>query len=313
MSGRPSASARTTRFADTEPTARGAGTLAADTTDGEPARRRARGGRRGRRPDPRSTRPTELSRPRAKSSATDHVTQMDRASEALIREIIASRRPRRSDRRARRRVERDRSMPRSPGSSTRSTARPTTSTTTRGTPSRSPPRSTESARVGVVADPTHGRTYRAVAGRRRSCNDRPIRLGPAAVGRRARSSPPVRLRRRASRVARARSWPGLLPLVRDIRRMGAAAIDLCSVAVRPGRRLLRVGAVGLGPRRRRLDRRGGGRPARCTRRRARSTRIGPRRPPRLFDPLLDLLRRRTRCVTQAEVDQSRSSTSAERE
>ena len=83
--------------------------------------------------------------------------------------------------------------------------------------------------VAVVADPTHGRTYSAVLGRGAFCDDRRLRLGEAAgvegslvatgfaydAGRRG---------RQGEVVAR------VLPQVRDIRRMGAAAMDLCSVA-----------------------------------------------------------------------------------
>lgn len=83
--------------------------------------------------------------------------------------------------------------------------------------------------IAVVADPTHGRTYSAVAGRGAWCDTRRLSLGPAAPLDRALvatgfSYDPERRARQGAVLA------GLLPRVRDIRRMGAAALDLCSVA-----------------------------------------------------------------------------------
>jgi myo-inositol-1(or 4)-monophosphatase len=83
--------------------------------------------------------------------------------------------------------------------------------------------------VGVVADPTHGRTYSAAAGRGAFCNGRRLRLGDAAPLDRALVATgfaydPARRARQGAVLAR------VVPQVRDIRRMGAAALDLCSVA-----------------------------------------------------------------------------------
>jgi myo-inositol-1(or 4)-monophosphatase len=83
--------------------------------------------------------------------------------------------------------------------------------------------------VGVVADPTHGRVYSARAGHGARCDDRPLRLGPAAplahtLVATGFAYDPARRGRQGAVVAE------LLPQVRDIRRMGAAALDLCSVA-----------------------------------------------------------------------------------
>ena len=50
---------------------------------------------------------------------------------------------------------------------------------------------------------------------------------------------------------------GVLPRVRDIRRGGSAAVDLCSVAAGPRRRLLRARAASVGHRRGRAHRPGG--------------------------------------------------------
>jgi myo-inositol-1(or 4)-monophosphatase len=97
--------------------------------------------------------------------------------------------------------------------------------------------------VAVVADPTHGRTYSAAAGRGAWCDARRLSLGPAApIGQVLVATgfayDPARRARQGAVLAQ------LVPQVRDIRRMGAAALDLCSVAAG------RVDAyyeVGLGP------------------------------------------------------------------
>lgn len=83
--------------------------------------------------------------------------------------------------------------------------------------------------VAVVADPTHGRTYHAVLGRGAWCDERPLRLGDAAPLDRALVATgfaydPERRGRQGAVVAQ------LVPRIRDLRRMGAAALDLCSVA-----------------------------------------------------------------------------------
>ncbi|HET7408365.1 MAG TPA: inositol monophosphatase family protein [Mycobacteriales bacterium] len=83
--------------------------------------------------------------------------------------------------------------------------------------------------VGVVNDPSKKRVYAAVRGRGATCNDRPLRcsartdLAQALVG----TGFGYAADRRA---AQARVLDGVLPKVRDIRRIGAAALDLCSVA-----------------------------------------------------------------------------------
>lgn len=83
--------------------------------------------------------------------------------------------------------------------------------------------------VAVVADPTHGRTYHAVLGRGAWCDDRRLELGEAAPLDRALVATgfaydPERRGRQGAVVAQ------LVPRIRDLRRMGAAALDLCSVA-----------------------------------------------------------------------------------
>jgi myo-inositol-1(or 4)-monophosphatase len=164
----------------------------------------------------------------SKSTATDLVTEMDTASEGLIRGIIAARRP-------------DDSIIGEEGGESGSAGGsgvtwwidPIDGTTNyvydhpgynvsiaAGVGGRT--------LVGVVADPTHGRTYSAVRGGGARCDDRPLRLGPPPPLERALVATgfgydPDRRARQGQVVA------GLLPKVRDIRRMGAAALDLCSV------------------------------------------------------------------------------------
>lgn len=83
--------------------------------------------------------------------------------------------------------------------------------------------------AAVVADPTHGRTYSAGAGGGAWCDQQRLELGdPASIPESLVATgfayDPVRRQRQGAVVA------GLLPKIRDIRRMGAAALDLCSVA-----------------------------------------------------------------------------------
>ncbi|MGH9102055.1 MAG: inositol monophosphatase family protein [Acidimicrobiales bacterium] len=83
--------------------------------------------------------------------------------------------------------------------------------------------------VGVVHDPLHGETFRAVAGKGAWLGDRRLRCGPAPpLGSALVGTGFSYLPRR--RGAQARVLSHLLPAVRDIRRAGAAAVDLCWVA-----------------------------------------------------------------------------------
>jgi len=83
--------------------------------------------------------------------------------------------------------------------------------------------------VGVVHDPLHGETFAATRGEGASCNGRAIavsgaeRLDSALIG----TGFGYAAERRA---AQAEVAARVLPLVRDIRRAGAAALDLCMVA-----------------------------------------------------------------------------------
>jgi myo-inositol-1(or 4)-monophosphatase len=83
--------------------------------------------------------------------------------------------------------------------------------------------------AGVVNDPTHGEVFRAVLGGGAWCNDERLEvegapaLAVALVGTGFGYDPAVRARQGAE-LAR------VLPHVRDVRRAGAAALDLCWVA-----------------------------------------------------------------------------------
>ena len=164
--------------------------------------------------------------------------------------------PRRGGRRRRRHA------PGSAGSSTRSTAPSTSSTACRSTPSRSPPSADGEVVAGVVIN---------VASRHRVRRPSP-RPGHDGVGRDPRrpadraSARPAPLRQRLVatgfnydarlRGLQARALVRLLPRVRDIRRLGSCALDLCHVAEGTARRLRRGGRQPLGPRRRRTGRPG---------------------------------------------------------
>jgi myo-inositol-1(or 4)-monophosphatase len=83
--------------------------------------------------------------------------------------------------------------------------------------------------IGVVHDPTHGERFNAVRGRGATRNGGAItvsvetELGSALVATGFGYEP-------HRRVAQAEVLRGLIGSIRDIRRMGAAAVDLCSVA-----------------------------------------------------------------------------------
>ena len=83
--------------------------------------------------------------------------------------------------------------------------------------------------VGVVFDPSHGETFAAIAGRGATCNGTPIRVSTKADL--ATSLLGTGFNYSAEeRAAQGQVIAHVLPLVRDIRRRGAAALDLCWVA-----------------------------------------------------------------------------------
>lgn len=166
---------------------------------------------------------------RRKSSATDMVTEMDTASEHVIRAVIAARRP--DDR-----VIGEEGGEQAGGSPSDVTwwVDPIDGTTNYvyDHPGYNVSIAAEIEGVtvvGVVADPTHARTYSAVLGRGAHCDDRritvndPVPLAEQLVATGFGYDP-------QRRAAQGRVVAELLPRVRDIRRMGAAALDLCSVA-----------------------------------------------------------------------------------
>jgi myo-inositol-1(or 4)-monophosphatase len=83
--------------------------------------------------------------------------------------------------------------------------------------------------VGVVHDSVHDACYAGVRGGGATCNGRPVRvracadLGMALVATGFQYRPEVRARQAATLAA-------VLPAVRDVRRGGSAALDLCWVA-----------------------------------------------------------------------------------
>ncbi len=83
--------------------------------------------------------------------------------------------------------------------------------------------------VGVVADPSHREVYSAVVGGGAWCNGVRVAVSGSAVL--ATSLIGTGFAYRSSRRAeQALALPLLLPAVRDVRRLGAAALDLCLVA-----------------------------------------------------------------------------------
>lgn len=87
----------------------------------------------------------------------------------------------------------------------------------------------EGALVGVVHNPTNGRTYHAIRGAGAAVDGRPLRVNDPVPLERALIATGFgytaqRRRDQAALIA------ALLPRVRDIRRIGSAALDLCTVA-----------------------------------------------------------------------------------
>ncbi|MBO1335743.1 inositol monophosphatase family protein [Streptomyces sp. VRA16 Mangrove soil] len=175
----------------------------------------------------RDGRPDDLGVAATKTSAVDVVTEMDIASEKLITDFLAERRP-------------DDGVLGEEGAATEGTSGvewvidPIDGTVNYlyGRPDWSvsiAARKDGETIVGVVAAPMRGETYRAVLGGGAFVNDKPARV---------RVAPPFEqalvgtgfgyLENR--RVHQADVVRELIPRVRDIRRGGSAAIDLCDVA-----------------------------------------------------------------------------------
>jgi myo-inositol-1(or 4)-monophosphatase len=162
-----------------------------------------------------------------KSTATDMVSEMDRASEQLIVSALLHARP-------------DDGIVGEEGSATAGTSGvrwiidPLDGTTNYlyGHPGWGVSIAAEDADgvvAGVVADAVHGELFSATRGGGARRNGDPIRCSAAtelATALVATGFGYAANRRRGQ----AEVLVGLLPRVRDIRRMGAAAVDLCSVA-----------------------------------------------------------------------------------
>ncbi len=162
-----------------------------------------------------------------KSSSTDMVTEMDRAAEQLIAQGILAARP-------------DDGLVGEEGTSRDGTSGvrwiidPLDGTTNYLYGHAGFAVSVAAARgdevlAGVVVDPLHGDTFAAARGRGATRNGAPVHCSAAddlatALVATGFSYDPARRGRQARVLAE------VLPRIRDIRRMGAAAVDLCSVA-----------------------------------------------------------------------------------
>ncbi|WP_030382147.1 MULTISPECIES: inositol monophosphatase family protein [unclassified Streptomyces] len=176
----------------------------------------------------RDGRPDDLGVAATKSSAVDVVTEMDIASEKLITGLLAEARP-------------DDGVLGEEGASVEGTSGvrwvidPLDGTVNYlyGLPSWAvsiAARVDGETVVGVVFAPMRGETYRAVLGEGAYVNDRPARVRPAPVfGQALVGTGFGYLAERRARQAEVIRH--LVPEVRDIRRGGSAAIDLCDVAV----------------------------------------------------------------------------------
>lgn len=168
-----------------------------------------------------------------KSSVTDLVTDMDRAAERVIVEGLATHRPLDG-------VLGEEGSDRAGTSGVRWIIDPIDGTTNYvyGHPGfavsiaaawTDPSTGAADVLAGVVADPLHGEVFTATAGGGARRDGEPIRCSTAAdVGHALVATGfSYESRRRARQAA---VLATVLPAVRDIRRMGAASVDLCSVA-----------------------------------------------------------------------------------
>ena len=162
-----------------------------------------------------------------KSSPTDMVTEMDRATERRIVDAIRSARPDDG-------FLGEEGAAEAGGSGVRWIVDPLDGTTNYlyGFPAFGVSIAVEvdgEVEAGVVNDPVHGELYAARRGKGATCNGTPLRVG----------SPPALatslIGTGFAYVPERRQWQAevlarVLPQVRDIRRAGSAAIDLCWVA-----------------------------------------------------------------------------------
>lgn len=163
-----------------------------------------------------------------KTSLTDMVSELDRASEALISDMVLAARPGDAI------LGEEGGLTGAATSAVRWVVDPLDGTTNYlyGYPGWAVSIAAEvdgDVVAGVVHDPTHAETYSAVRGEGAWCNGRALRvsatptLATALVGTGFGYDAAVRARQ-------GREVAHVLPCVRDIRRAGAASIDLCWVA-----------------------------------------------------------------------------------
>lgn len=163
-----------------------------------------------------------------KSTRTDMVTEMDRASERLIASALRAARPDDA-------VLGEEGTSSSGSTGVRWVVDPLDGTTNYlyGFPTWAVSIAAEvdgSAVVGVVHDPVHGETFTAVRGEGAWCNRAPLRVEGAvdlatALVATGFSYDAARRATQGATVAH------VLPAVRDVRRAGAAALDFCWVAL----------------------------------------------------------------------------------
>ncbi|MDH6136030.1 myo-inositol-1(or 4)-monophosphatase [Kitasatospora sp. MAA4] len=175
----------------------------------------------------RDGRPADLGVAATKSSPVDVVTEMDLASEKLIGELIADRRPLDG-------YLGEEGTERSGRSGVRWVVDPLDGTVNYlyGLPGWAVSVAAEldgQAVVGVVAAPARGETFQAVLGRGALLDGRPIGCRPAPPWGQALIGTGFNYVQSA-RVHQADVLRQLMPELRDIRRGGAAAVDLCDVA-----------------------------------------------------------------------------------
>ncbi|AQA14467.1 inositol monophosphatase family protein [Streptomyces malaysiensis] len=175
----------------------------------------------------RDGRPADLGVAATKTSPIDVVTEMDIAAEKLITDLLARRRPQDG-------VLGEEGTDSAGSSGVRWVIDPLDGTVNYlyGLPSWAVSIAAEKdgeAVVGVVIAPVRGETFQAVLGQGARLNGEPVRCRPAAPLEESLIGTGFGYVRER-RIGQARVLNELLPRVRDIRRGGSAAIDLCDVA-----------------------------------------------------------------------------------
>ncbi|MFD8286303.1 inositol monophosphatase family protein [Streptomyces solisilvae] len=175
----------------------------------------------------RDGRPADLGVAATKTSPIDVVTEMDIAAEKLITDLLARRRPQDG-------VLGEEGTDSAGSSGVRWVIDPLDGTVNYlyGLPSWAVSIAAEKdgeAVVGVVIAPVRGETFQAVLGQGARLNGEPVHTRPAAPLEESLIGTGFGYVRER-RIGQARVLNELLPRVRDIRRGGSAAIDLCDVA-----------------------------------------------------------------------------------